>query len=62
MKEKIRNVVKKLISAVIAASEASLHCSAHLTAYVYFRYGAMHLMPKQEEILRKTHELVLLQK
>ena len=62
MKEKIRSVVEKLKNAVIITSAASLHCSMHLTANVYFGCGAMKLMLKQEEILKNTCKQVMLKR
>ena len=58
MEEKILDAIDKLKSTVACTSAASVCYNMHLITKVYFGTGVIKLMPKQEEILKKTCEPV----
>ena len=59
MKEKMLGAMEKLKNTVVFNSTASMHHNMCLITKVCFRVGAMKVMPKQEETLKKTHEAVM---
>ena len=62
MKEKMEMAMWKLQNTPITASNACMFINMYLTTHVHFGCGIMKLLPKQEEILSKISEPVLLKK
>ena len=62
VKEKLEIAMWKLQKTPITVSNTHLCIHVHLIAHVYFGCGIVRLLPKQEDILRKISEPVLLRK
>ena len=59
---KIKEAIGRLKNAAIMISTASMHYNMHLSKKEYFRSGIFSLNSKQENILKKTCEPVILRK
>ena len=62
MKEKMINAMWKLGNIPVTVSNAYLYINMYLITHVYFGCGILNINPKQEEILMKLSEPVILKK
>ena len=62
MKEKIRIAMGKLKNTPMNIVNGYIYYNMYLIKQVYFGYGVISLMPKQEEILQEISEKVILRK
>jgi len=59
---KLKEAVRKLKNTEMITTTASMYYNAYLITNVYYGYGILNITSKQEEILKKIYEPIILQK
>ena len=62
MYEKLKDSIIKLKNTTIIAPLIHIYFNTYLLKAVYFGYGIIELIPKQESVLKKLYESTILQK